>query len=614
MNNIFKVLEEALLIDERLVAEGKLLKNKAIELALKMDARLLRSLLKNETLSAFFFVDIDGIKVFDKIKFQWAINNKSFLPDSYTAFKNKIGLTNAKGEYFSESSDVVLVWPYKDCVLEGGQTKEDQKREEIFWNETLAPDEIDRLLYPKVLTRFKKYTIDGEQCVGDEVDFSKENLIIRGNNLLALSSLRKRFAGKVKLIYIDPPYNTGTDSFGYNDRFKHSSWLTFMKNRLEIAKDLLSNDGFIFVQCDDNENAYLKILMDSLFGEENYRNSIYWHRTYAGKTVSKNLPWNVDTILLYSKNPKTNLNAVTSELTEKDMKSFNKDDNDGRGPYTTVSLQKTGNPGPKTTYDYIDNNGRIWPCPVKGWRMTKEKLKALENDNRLYITDSTIREKYYLKERLKIGKQIDNFWSDIGNMNRNSDTNYNLNGQKPEKLIERIINMATLEGDIVMDFFLGSGTTAAVAHKLGRQYIGIEQLDYGENDCIVRLQRVINGEQTGISKSVGWQGGGSFIYCELKKLNQLFIEKIQAAADDKELADIWEQMKKKAHLSYKVDIKAVDANADDFAALSFEDKQRFLIEVLDKNMLYVNYCDIDDADYNISDEDKRLNNLFYGRG
>ena len=176
------------------------------------------------------------------------------MPDSYTAFKNKIGLTADK-RYLAKSKEVVLSWPYKDCVLEGGQEKEDEKRKEIFHNEVLAPDEIDRLLEPKVFTNFKRINAKGEHEVSEIKP--TDNLIIKGNNLLVLHSLKKRFAGKVKLIYIDPPYNTGNDEFKYNDSFNHSTWLTFMKNRLEIAKELLREDGVIFVQCDDNEQAYL---------------------------------------------------------------------------------------------------------------------------------------------------------------------------------------------------------------------------------------------------------------------------------------------------------------------------------------------------------------------
>src|SRR5581483_11745398 len=482
-----------------------------------------------------FFVETAGkALVFNKDKFIQFISNKEFLPDSYTSYKNKIGL-GVGTELLAENKELVLNWPYKDCVLEGGQDKEDAKRDEVFFNEVLAPEQIDRLLDEKVLTGWKRYDKDGEHEVKDFAD--TDNLIIRGNNLLALHSLKRRYSGKVKLIYIDPPYNTGSDTFGYNDKFNHSTWLTFMRNRLEVAWSLLDVDGFIAVQVDDNENAYLKVLLDEIFGRDNYRNSVYWHRTYAGKTVSKNMPWNVDTILLYSKNDQTNLNNITAELTDKDKASFTKDDHDGRGLYNTVSLQKTASPGPQTTYDYVDNEGRLWKCPVKGWRMTQAKLKALENDNRLYITDKTIREKYYLNERTEIGKQIDNFWGDIGNMNRSSDKSYDLGGQKPEKLIQRIIMLTTTVGDIVLDYHLGSGTTAATALKMGRQFIGAEQLDYGDTDSVKRLRNVISGDDTGISKDIDWQGGGSFVYAHLMDLGNKFIEKVKKANTDKELED-----------------------------------------------------------------------------
>jgi len=618
--------------------EGELLIAAVQDRAWKIDRDLVKLLLSDKEIKAKFFEEIEGHWIFNINTFLDYISQKNFLDNSYTRFRNRIGLT-ISGKYLRERGEVALVWPYKDTVLEGGQTKEEEKRKEIFFNEVLAQDEINRLLDPKVLTNFTRYTAKGKQPVKefkrDENGLIRENLILKGNNLLALHTLKTQFRGQIKLIYIDPPYNTGTDSFGYNDNFNHSTWLTFMKNRLEIARDLLSEDGFIFIQCDDYENAYLRILTDDIFGKENYRNSIYWHRTYAGKTVSKNLPWNVDTILLYSKRETINLNAITSDLTEKDIKSFNKDDNDGRGFYNTVSLQKTGGPGPETTYDYIDNDGKVWKCPAKGWRMKKSKLKALENDNRLYITETTIREKYYLNERLEIGKQIDNFWGDIGNMNRNSDVSYGLSGQKPEKLIERIIGLATSENDIVLDFFLGSGTTAATAHKTNRQFIGIEQLDYGKNDSVARLHKVIKGDETGISQSVEWQGGGEFIYCELMKYNEAFMERIQAAKSSKELLKIWQEMAEGSFLNWYVNPEMPEEAIKDFEASGketppdlrspspnsqnlgragegLEKQKKLLAELLDKNQLYVNLSEIDDAQFKVSKEDKALNKAFYG--
>jgi adenine-specific DNA-methyltransferase len=211
-----ETLEQTLKQDSRFVGEdGRLLKTKVYDACMGMDGSLLEALINNETLKSHFFVKVNETLVFDKTKFAWVLESREFLPDSYTMFKNKIGLADSKGNLISQQSDVTLVWPYKDCVLEGGQTKEDQKRDEIFYNETLAPDEVNRLLYPKVFTNAKRYSADGVEEIA-EID-DKDNLIIKGNNLLALASLVKRYEGQVKCIYIDPPYNTGTDSFGYND-------------------------------------------------------------------------------------------------------------------------------------------------------------------------------------------------------------------------------------------------------------------------------------------------------------------------------------------------------------------------------------------------------------
>ena len=261
-------LEHLLAQNDTFMVEGVINKNKLAVLARQYNPELLNILMSDEKISNHFFSKLEkGILVFKKDVFLQFLNNKEFLPDSFTAYKTKIGLATGE-KYLSENNDVVLNFPYKDCILEGGQTKDDAKRQEIFFNETLAPTEINRLLDDKVLTNFKRYDETGEHNVEEIKD--TDNLIIKGNNLIALHSLKKRFAGKVKLIYIDVPYNTGNDSFGYNDSFNHSTWLTFMKNRLEITKTLLSDDGVIFVHLDDNEVKYLGVLMDEIFGRENF--------------------------------------------------------------------------------------------------------------------------------------------------------------------------------------------------------------------------------------------------------------------------------------------------------------------------------------------------------
>lgn len=583
MQNLLKDLTELLSKDDRLVSEGKLLKNKVIELALKMDADLIRHLLKSEPIKKHFITDIGGIFVFDKIKFQKFVSNKEFLPDSYTAFKNKIGLVNEGGEYLSESKEVVLAWPYKDCVLEGGQTKEDQKRDEIFWNETLAPDEIDKLLVPKVLTNFKKYDKTGENELKgkEEIDFSKENLIIKGNNLLALHSLYKRLAGKVKLIYIDPPFNTGNDSFNYNDSFNHSTWLSFMKNRLQIANQLLSADGNIFVHIDINESHYLKVICDEIFNRDNFVQEIIWaYGSASGGRAAGAKPVNIhDYILHYSK----------SYNDRKQNKIYT--------PYTDQYI--------KDWFKYKDEDGRKYQKRMRG---------RDEHGNTLW-------EKQYLDQSK--GIPLTTVWNDIKQVYadprayKEEQKEYTelIRGfltQKPEKLIHRIIEMGTDKDDIVLDFCAGSGTTCAVAHKMGRLYIGIEQLDYGKLDSVIRLQKVIRGDPNGISKSVNWQGGGSFIYCELMQYNEAYIDRIQKAKTTKDLLTIWNEMQEKAFISYKVNPETINQNISDFEKLSLDGQKQFLIGILDKNQLYVNYSEIDDKEYGVSETDKKLNRKFYG--
>jgi len=589
MKNIFEQLTDLLKKDERLVSQdGILLKNQTQELARKNDPALIKLLLSDKAIKQHFFFEVEKTLIFDKEKFTRFISNKQFLPDSYTAFKNKIGLT-AGDEYVSENKEVVLAWPYKDCVLEGGMTKEDQKRDEIFYNETLAPDDINRLLDAKVFTNFKRIDKKGEHKLDgfnrDEKGTINDNLIIKGNNLLALASLKKEFAGKVKLIYIDPPYNTENGSFSYNDTFNHSSWLVFMKNRLEIAKELLTNDGSIYVNIDYNEVHYLKILMDEIFGRSNFQREIIWRIGWLSgyKTIAKNYIRNHDTILFYTKDPN---NFV-----------FNK-------AYNTI----------KDFADRFnaDNKKEILE------KLEQLKLGKKEREGFLkYISEIGLPEKYPLEDTWN--SSIYDKLNSIAVVSFSGEKVSKMlgvdeiKGQKSEKLLKRIIEVSTNENDIVLDYHIGTGTTCAVAHKLNRQYIGIEQMDYIENTAVARLNEVIKGEGVGISVAVEWKGGGDFVYMELAKWNEEWIEKIENAKTGKELVKLWDGMKETAFLSYKVEPKTIDANAKDFANLSIADQKKFLIECLDKNQLYVNYSEIEDKEYGVSKEDMKLNKEFYGK-
>lgn len=301
MKNILEKLIEILKSDDKFVSEGSLLKNKIIESALSLDPSLLKLLLKDESIKKVFFENIEGVLVFDKIKFQKFVSNKEFLPDSYTSFSNKIGLVS-DSEFISNNKNVVLSWPYKDCLLEGGQEKDDSKRREIFWNEILASDQIDRLISKKVLTNIRRIDSDGDNLINKIPEGS--NLIVKGNNLLALYTIKENYAGKVKLIYIDPPFNTDTDGFLYNDSFTHSTWLTFMKNRLKVAYELLRNDGAIFIHLDHQEAPYCKVLMDEIFERENWLNTftITTNDPSGFKATGKSIFSTANQIFFYAKN------------------------------------------------------------------------------------------------------------------------------------------------------------------------------------------------------------------------------------------------------------------------------------------------------------------------
>ena len=647
-----------------------LLRNKLYECAMKMDKDLIKLLLSNERIKNKFFTDVDGLLVFDKTAFGWAINNKAFLNDSYTRFKNTIGLIDSNEQFISSKNDVVLSFPYKDCVLEGGQTKEDQKRDEIYYNELLAPDDVDRLLAPKVFTNAKRYTKDGEEVITSFND--NNNLIIKGNNLLALSSILKRYEGKVKCIYIDPPYNTGSDSFKYNDNFNHSTWLIFMRNRLKLAYKLLKSDGYLFVQCDDNEQAYLRVLIDEIFNKDNFINVVTVKTKIGGVSGSsegKSLKDATEFINIYAKNKSESLLNLIYVKTPLN-KYIQQYQDDGKSwEYTSIITNMSGKKKVKeidgfTFYSYDtfetksvtrfakdngltvdevynkyndkifrttnaqssirqtvisetkDINSVIVGCeyiPTKGknkGNLVEILYKDTNRNMLMFLSDCVQKEgnNYYYLEK------VSTLWDDIQYNNISKDGGVDFaNGKKPETLIKRVLDLATKKNDIILDFHLGSGTTCAVAHKMQRQYIGIEQLNYGENDSVVRLNNVINADKTGVStnEDINWQGGGSFVYCELKELNQKYIDEIMIADDDK-LIELYPQITESEFISYKADINKLKEGIEDFKRLETEEKRRFLIEILDKNLLYVNYSDIEDEDFCISEEEKAFTKSFYG--
>jgi len=621
-----KELERILMGNSDFVVDGALNKNKLTELANKYDSALLKVLMKNASIKSHFFTEIEsGILAFKLETFLQFINNKEFLPDSFTAYKSRIGLSTPDKKYISDNNDVVLNFPYKDCILEGGQNKEEVKREEIFFNETLAPTEINRLLDYKVFENFIRYSSDGESTV--DVLGLDENLVIKGNNLVVLHSLQERFSKKIKCIFIDPPYyfikNKPSDTFSYNSNFKLSTWLVFMKNRIESAYKLLRDDGVIFAAISDEGAHYLKVLMDDIFDMENFIADVTWE---SRKSVSSDglLSMNSNHILVYARD-KNRINKNDFRLAL-DIESFMYDDNDGRGPYRVEPFDA---PDVRKNLEYAiknPNTGDVYLPPTgRHWRTDEQTYLQYLKENRIrFGSKGTSKPQYkaYYEEVKSVGKgkASSTIWHDItpSILWLNLDTNTNATNDqvelfgesvftnpKPEDLVKRAIELSTDEGDYVLDFFMGSGTTPAVALKLNRKFIGIEQMDYINTVSVERLKKVIEGEQTGISKAVNWKGGGSFVYCELKNDAQNTVEQIKQAESLDELLIIFNKMKSSSFLSYRVDPKKM--LEEDFIALSLAEQKQLLLELIDNNNLYVNYSDIEDVHYNISDEDKKLN-------
>ncbi len=459
-----------------------------------IDTELIKILISDAKAREQFFTKVEDVYVLNQNKLIEFFTMNEHSKNSFTNYTNKIGLIKKDG-FIKKFDDVVLAWPHKDCILEGGQSRDDEKNNEVFYNEILSRDEIDRLFEPKALTNIKKFALKGQSTPTEITE--DDNLIIKGNNLIALHSLKKKFAGKVKLIYIDPPYNTGNDSFKYNDRFNHSTWLTFMKNRLEVARGFLSEDGVIFVQCDDNEQAYLKVLMDDIFKNENFVNTIVWKRK-GGKTSpdAKKLESSADYIHSYQKTNSFNIKFLFTKSNSEEYikKQFTYKDEDGRK--FRISPLNAPQPRPTLQYDFMGYK----PHP-NGWSVKKETLQKFYDENKLVFpqkADGRVNRKQYLDEWN--GYAINSLWDDIGLIAASSSERSNFDrGQKPEKLLQRIIELSTNENDLVMDFHLGSGTTCAVAHKMNRRYIGIEQMDYIEDIAVERMKKVIEGEQGGIS-------------------------------------------------------------------------------------------------------------------
>ncbi|MGN8535803.1 DNA methyltransferase [Helicobacter pylori] len=545
-------------------------------LILQNDEKLLIFMLEHENANDYknaFFKTIANTLVFNEKALLECLEIKE-LEKSFTRFENKIGLYS-QGGLIKSSELVVLNFPFKDNVLLGSAKDSSAKTNECFYHEILHKKEIDALFKQKALCRFEMH---GQGDLENALKDKNTNYLIKGNNLIALHSLKKKFAKQVKCIYIDPPYNTGNDSFNYNDNFNHSSWLVFMKNRLEAAREFLSDDGSIYINLDYNEVHYCKVLMDEIFGVENFQREIIWRIGWLSgyKTSINNFIRNHDTILFYSKNA-NKLFFNKKYIENKDFKEL-------------IKIEKI--------QSNLDNLG-----------IDREKQKDI-----IKIINHETRPERYPLEDIWNGNEYDDLNS-IAIVSYSGETvskmlgTEEIKGQKSEKLIQRILEVSTNENDLVLDFFAGSGTTCAVAHKMKRRYIGIEQMDYIETITKERLKKVIEGEQGGISKKCDFKGGGSFVYAELKEVNLEVKKQILNAKSKSECLKIFNTLNER--FLKRADCKIGEIHSEEFQNLDLNEQKRICCALLDSNEDYLNLGDIDEDAWGIDGITKKYNEIFY---
>ncbi|GAA7234428.1 hypothetical protein ID0464_11180 [Helicobacter pylori] len=605
-------------------------KERLVTLILQHDEKLLIFMLEHENANDYknaFFKTIANTLVFNEKALSECLEKYLEIKEldrSFTRFKNKIGLFS-QGGFLKSSGSVVLNFPFKDNVLLGNAKDNNTKSDELFYHEILHKNEIDTLLGPKALCRFEMH---GEGDLQSALKDENTNYLIKGNNLIALYSLKKKFAKKVKCIYIDPPYNTGNDSFNYNDNFNHSSWLVFMKNRLEAAREFLSDDGVIFVQCDDNEQAYLKVLMDEIFGRENFVACFVWEKT--SNSLSR-IRIKTEYILCYEKN-KFGL-IFNGDMAEEgqDFPILNE-----------VNVKRTLQFPPNSIYfktfkgvikpkkfnkmELIDDlrivnktNSNMVRINAK-FKWTQDKLDDEIKEGTTFVIKSDEFSMRYIRKGDREVKASNVFnaecgvttnikaTSEIKVLFANSNTDL-FSTPKPEALISRILEIATNENDLVLDFFAGSGTTCAVAHKMKRRYIGIEQMDYIETITKERLKKVIEGEQGGISKKCDFKGGGSFVYAELKEVNLEIKKQILNAKSADECLKIFNDLNER--FLKRTDCKIDEIDSEEFQNLDLNEQKRICCASFDSNEDYLNLGDIDEYAWEIDEITKKYNEIFY---
>jgi adenine-specific DNA-methyltransferase len=696
-NTIIEVLKR----DDRLWDKTKTEYNMVLlfDLIEKFDETLITLLYDHELIREKFFLKIKNTMIFDINKFKFFIEENK-INNSYTSFENIIALST-DDELLRNNADVVLNFPFKDCILNGGQTTEEgseeffefsnknnekklksninnnsieysfkkSKRDEVFFNEVLAADEIDRLKDEKAFTNWKRYNSENISEVGkikrNKNGVIDENLIIKGNNLIALYSLESQYTNQIKMIYIDPPYyfsstTKSNDSFVYNSNFKLSTWLTFMKSRLEVAQRLLKDDGLIFISIDDGGQAYLKVLMDEIFGIDNFISTIPTIMNLKGNNDEFGFSGTHEYTLVYAKNKK---NAIVKEFPLDEEELLAKWDEDEIGYYKKgATLKRTGTDAPRSKRPYAyypilvkddkifsieeEEFNKIYDAKSKEfndkfvedlrvkyeslgyefiiptisgkkttWRWQYSKVKSESYE---IIISNNGETSFYKKQRPQLDeiptkKPKSIFYKpeySSGNGTRQIKDYFGekvFNNPKPLELIRDFVLLATDKDDIIMDFHAGSGTTGDAVLRLGenRKFILVEQMDYIETITVERVRKALESSNNKNS---------SFIYFEIAELNENAKKEIIKCNNITQLKDLFEKLYNKYFLNYNLrlsEFKNITLKDERFTKLSLNQQKSIFLRMLDLNQMYINRTEIKDKKYDIKEDDQRLINDFY---
>ena len=671
MNKLRQILEKALKKEEAFLdAEtGELNYIKIKDFADKIDEKLITLLAENKELKDNFFSKIKDVYVFNINDFKFFLDENK-IDNSYTRYANKIGLSDGS-ELLKNRSEVVLDFPFKDCVLEGGQSTEEgidahfeydfkgqcyeeveTKRGEIFFNQIIAQDEIDRLFDNKALVDWRRYSKNTNKSGVNVKSLERneelnklrklptetitENLLIDGNNLIALHSLREQFSEKIKMIYIDPPYNTGgsTDIFTYNNNFKHSTWLTFIKNRLDVAKKLLRNDGFIAITIDHEELFYLGVLADEIFGRNNRLGIVTVYINPKGRQHEKFFSASTEYMLVYAKDIKeAKFNSVA--LDKDKIESFSLEDEEGKYRLEkfirarTNTLRKNK---PNFWYPiYVSKNldeitlekkaGYTEVLPIQNdkeftWKVKKDTFEK-RNKNNFFVAEN-VNGKIEIFHKYREQQVFKNIWTDKKYFPEFQGTNLlkKILGQTdfsyPKSLYAVLdaLKIMTSDGDIVLDFFAGSGTTGHALLELNkedggkRQFILVEQLSEHVDICINRLHQVILKQKS----------NESFVYVKLAEWNEQAKREINNAKNLVELVELLDKIYEKYFLNYNVrikDFKEKIVKEEAFKNLSLKEQKRMFLTMLDLNQMYVQESEMTDKRFGISKDDQMLTKEFY---